>query len=170
LPAAGQRVGALQPKSSEKGPSAGSTFDYSLTMNIYTSLTVHDSASALASLPPVPALAGKGSGAEGASTGTEGLRIKEIHPRISQATGQIAFDARRHVQRRHPTFEQSQWMAVNAGERCGHAAQIPSLRHTYNRPLEARLGLRNQCRQPGFLKSANAATGSLGQWHASHSR
>jgi integrase len=44
-----------------------------LTMNVYTSLTVNDQASALASLPPVPALAGGVSGTEVVrATGTDG--------------------------------------------------------------------------------------------------
>lgn len=48
-----------------------STID--LTMNVYTSLTVNDQASALASLPPIPALKGKETGASALrATGTDG--------------------------------------------------------------------------------------------------
>ena len=46
-----------------------STID--LTMNVYTSLTVNDQASALAFLPPIPALMGKKTSALRA-TGTDG--------------------------------------------------------------------------------------------------
>jgi hypothetical protein len=48
-----------------------STID--LTMNVYTSLTVHDQASALAALPPIPALDGAEAGGSALrATGTDG--------------------------------------------------------------------------------------------------
>jgi integrase len=58
-----------------------STID--LTMNVYTSLTVHDQASALASLPPVPALCGPKPGADALrETGTDGpKKVPTVVPR-----------------------------------------------------------------------------------------
>jgi hypothetical protein len=58
-----------------------STID--LTMNVYTSLTVHDQASALASLPPVPQLGGNKSDTRALkATGTDGpKKVPTVVPR-----------------------------------------------------------------------------------------
>jgi integrase len=58
-----------------------STID--LTMNVYTSLTVHDQASALASLPPIPVLDGAETGAGALrATGTDGPeKVPTVVPR-----------------------------------------------------------------------------------------
>jgi Phage integrase family len=61
-----------------------STID--LTMNVYTSLTMHDQASALAFLPPIPGLNGKEPGvAVFQATGTDGPRkVPTVVPRGAQ--------------------------------------------------------------------------------------
>jgi integrase/recombinase XerD len=58
-----------------------STID--LTMNVYTSLTMHDRASALAFLPPIPGLNGKDSGVAALqATGTDGpKKVPTVVPR-----------------------------------------------------------------------------------------
>jgi hypothetical protein len=58
-----------------------STID--LTMNVYTTLTVHDQASALASLPPIPAFGRSGLGNDSLrATGTDGpKKVPTVVPR-----------------------------------------------------------------------------------------